>query len=99
MKAAKVVLIVLFCALIINWIRGGQDFHLARVLPFMGGHHPSIYDVAAIIFLCVMLPWGLRRLRRRGEELQDVEHTWLPDVEEDDPGSGAENEADTEEGE
>ena len=76
MKAAKVVLIVLCCALIINWVRGGEDFHWARVLPLMGGHHPGIYDVAAVVLLLVMLPWGLRRLRRRGEELPENQDTW-----------------------
>ena len=95
MKAAKVVLIVLFCAVLINWIRGGQDFHLVQVLPFLGGHKPGIYDAAGLVMLLVLLPWGLRRLRRRGEEPEVAEDPWFAD-DDDDDSSDAEDEANTE---
>lgn len=64
MKAAKIILVVLGIAALINFIRAGAHFSLPRVLPFAGGFPPSFYDVAAIA-LILLLFWGLARLQRR----------------------------------
>lgn len=67
-----------------------------QVLPFLGGHKPGIYDAAGLVMLLVMLPWGLRRLRRRGEEPEIAEAPWFADDDEEENSSDVEDEADTE---
>ena len=64
MKAAKItfILIVIVC-LILFVLEGSKLAHIARLLPFMGGHPPGIYDVAGLV-LIILACWGLARLRR-----------------------------------
>ena len=64
MKAAKItfILIVIVC-LIFFVLEGSELGHIARLLPFMGGHPPGIYDVAGLV-LIILACWGLARLRR-----------------------------------
>lgn len=61
MKAVLITLIATVTLGIIVWIRGGEDFHIARSLPFLGGEKPGFYDFAGLILLLVML-WGIGRL-------------------------------------
>ena len=65
MKALKIVLIVILAAVIVNMIRGGEDFPLPHTLPLAGGFSPGVYDLGAsgLILLCL---WGLARVRRLG---------------------------------
>ena len=74
MKAALVVLVVVLAASVINWMRGSEhNAPIVQSLPFLGGHPPSIYDLAALILLPGMLLWGLARLRGRGASPDEAE--------------------------
>lgn len=63
MKAAKVVLILILIAVLINAVRLGDDFPLPYVFPGLGGMPPSQYDLAGIAMILITL-WGLARLRQ-----------------------------------
>ena len=63
MKAAKIAVVIVVISCLIAWCRSSFDFgHIARSLPFSGGHRPGIYDVGAVVILLLLL-WGLSRLR------------------------------------
>ena len=66
MKAFKITMILLVILLLIHWVRGGEDFHIAKVLPFCGGAKPGLYDIGAValVLLCI---WGLSRLGHRSQ--------------------------------
>ena len=65
MKTLKIVLVVILAAVVINLIRGGEDFPLPHTLPLSGGFRPGVYDLGALgmVLLCI---WGLVRLKRFG---------------------------------
>ena len=68
MKAAKIILIIIATAVVVNFIRGGQNFSLPRVLPFCSGNPPSFwYDVVGGCGLLVLLIYGLSRLKQTNE--------------------------------
>ena len=64
MKAVKLCLTIVIAAVVINFIRAGRTFHIAKVLPFAGGPETiPLYDWAGAIMLCIFA-WGLYRLKR-----------------------------------
>ena len=66
MNIARIVyltLVILIAAALINFARGGEGFHIAKVLPFASGETPGIYDWAGIAIVLITL-WGIQRLRR-----------------------------------
>ena len=68
MKSSRVIpiiLILLFSACLINWMRDNDGFHIIQTLPLLGGYEPGVYDLAAGCML-VITWWGWRRLKRRG---------------------------------
>ena len=68
MKAIKLVLIIFISALVINFIRNGRMFHIAKALPFSNSpERISIYDWACVAVL-VILAWGLYRLKRKSDD-------------------------------
>ena len=58
MRIFTILLIVLFAAGFINFVRDGQTFHIAQVLPFAGGGTAGLYDYTAIALLGLAL-WGI----------------------------------------
>ena len=66
-RTVALVLAVLLIAGIANWVRQGDTFHIAKVLPFCSGRPPGIYDLAGIVII-VLLIRGLRRLRSSAED-------------------------------
>ncbi len=76
MKAAKIAVVVVVISSLAVWCRSSFDFgHIARSLPFSGGHRPGIFDVGAVVMLLLGL-WGLSRLRggrERVDEASDIE--------------------------
>ena len=72
-----VVIVVIASAIL--WCRSSFDFgHIARSLPFSGGHRPGIYDVGAVVMLLLCL-WGFSRLKRGARPAE------RPDIEDSDP--------------
>ncbi len=64
MKAAKIAVVIVVISSLVVWCRSSFDFgHIARSLPFSGGHRPGIYDVSAVAVLLLLL-WGFSRLKR-----------------------------------
>jgi len=63
MRSVPICLIILLSAVVINWVRGGDGFHISHVLPFMSGRPVSLYDAGGIGLLCLLV-WGMGRLKR-----------------------------------
>ena len=73
MKYAKLVVALIIISGLILWCRRSVDFgHIARSLPFSGGHRPGIYDVGSIVVILLVL-WGLSRLRSAGKRSEEAE--------------------------
>ncbi len=76
MRAAKIAVVIVVISSLVVWCRSSFDFgHIARSLPFGGGHRPGIFDVGAVMMLLLGL-WGLSRLRggrERGDKASDIE--------------------------
>ena len=65
MKIFKLTLLILAIAALINFVRSGETFHIARTLPFAAGaDQPPLYEFAGIAMLGITL-WGFFRLVRR----------------------------------
>jgi len=72
MKFLKIILVVVVAAAIINFVRGGDIFPLPQVLPFCGGHAPSVaYDVMGGLGLIALCGWGLKRLHKTHSEASE----------------------------
>ena len=75
MKYAKLAVALIIISSLILWVRRSVDFgHIAKSLPFSGGHRPGIYDVGSIVVILLVL-WGLSRLRstaKRSKEAEDL---------------------------
>ena len=84
MKAAKITVVIVVISSAILWCRSSWDFgHIARSLPFSGGHQPGIYDIGALAIL-VLLLWGFSRLKNGARpaeqsEFEDEESVEYPD--------------------
>jgi len=64
MKAMKLCLIILIAAVVINFIKDEQLFHISKVLPFSNRPEPvGMYDWAGVAALAICA-WGLYRLSR-----------------------------------
>lgn len=57
---ATVILVCLSLAAIVS-LRGGNDFNILRILPFLGGYRPSMYDVASLTLIVITIG-GITRL-------------------------------------
>jgi hypothetical protein len=65
-KPVKLCLTILIAAVVINFLRDGRTFHIAKVLPFASGRDTvPLYDWGGVILLC-LFAWGLYRLNRTG---------------------------------
>ena len=63
MKALKILLVILFAALAINFARDGVNFHIVKSIPFLGGDPISNFDLAGIVLIGLLI-WGIGRLNR-----------------------------------
>lgn len=63
MKAMKIVVVVVFVAAIMGWVRGGGASSLFEWLPLVGGHAPGLYDVGAGLMIIIAI-WGVSRIAR-----------------------------------
>lgn len=68
MKALKILLAVMCTAMLVNFLRRGDDFPLPRVLPLLGGRPLNLqYALGGLALLALML-WGLHRLNRSSDQ-------------------------------
>ncbi len=68
MRIIKLALILFISAVVINFIRNGRTFHIAKALPFSNAPEKiSIYDWACVAVL-VILMWGFYRLKRNNQD-------------------------------
>lgn len=68
MRAIKLVIILFISALVINFIRNGRTFHIAKSLPFANAPEKvGIYDWACVAALAI-LAWGFYRIKRNSED-------------------------------
>ena len=67
MRIFFITLVLILLVAIMVWVRSGDGFHIARVLPFCGGHEPGLYDVAALGVILILL-LGLKQLYRPPDE-------------------------------
>jgi hypothetical protein len=68
MKAIKLTLIIFISALVINFIRNGRTFHIAKSLPFSNAPEKvGIYDVSCIVILLITA-WGLYRINKNSKD-------------------------------
>ena len=65
-RIAAATVIVLLGATLINWIRSGATFHIARVFPLLGGFEVSIYDLAGGVMLLIAACRVARLFRKEG---------------------------------
>ena len=73
MNTARIIyltLLVLIAASLINFIRAGNAFHIAKVLPFASGKPPGLYDWAGIVMILITIT-GTRALRRGRDDSND----------------------------
>ena len=70
MKAARILLLILFFSALICFVRGDLTFPIVQTLPFAGGPRPGKYEIAAFILILLLL-WGLARLKRLHNESED----------------------------
>ena len=71
MKAIKFFLILFITAVVVNFIRGGQAFHIAKALPFSNGSERiGMYDWACVVVI-IIFAYGIYRLKRNSENEDD----------------------------
>jgi len=73
MKAAKICLVILLTVIVINFARQGADFHISRILPGLGGDPISLYDIAGLILLCLLVH-GIVCIKRNTKRKKHREH-------------------------
>ncbi len=74
MRTTKTILIIIITAVSINTIRSSESYPLSQVLPFLGGHRPSLlYDIIGGGSLIAIFLWGLDRLRNLRDHHDDRE--------------------------
>ena len=74
MRSAKIAVILVIIISLILWCRRDYDFgHIARVLPFSGGHRPGIYDIGAVAIVLLLL-WGFSRLKSGARPSEQSEY-------------------------
>ena len=67
MRAIKITIILFITVTAIAFVRAGDSFHLAKVLPFCDGEPVNIFHGAGLVMAAIFL-WGLYRMRRRDED-------------------------------
>jgi len=63
-KTIKIVIIILIGATVLSFVKSGQEFHIAKLLPFCDGEPVNRYHLAGLV-MCVIALWSYYRLRRR----------------------------------
>lgn len=61
MKAMATVVMIICLLAVLNALRGGAEFPVSHLVPFLGGHPPGMYDWAALAVVAITAN-GVRRL-------------------------------------
>jgi hypothetical protein len=64
MKAAKIVLVVVFSAALIRAARLGDIYPLPQALPLLGGKRPGLYDILGVLLVIAFL-FAFSRIGRK----------------------------------
>jgi len=64
LRLALVTAIVLIGAALINWMRNGSAFHIAKAFPLLGGFELSIYDLAGGVMMLMAAAGAMRLFRK-----------------------------------
>ena len=68
MRIIRLAVILFISAVVINFIRSGRTFHIAKALPFSNApERITIYDWACVAVIAI-LAWGLYRIKRNSED-------------------------------
>lgn len=70
MKTIKLTCLIVVAISLIHFVTKGNDFHIARVLPFCDSEPVGLYHWAGLIMIVIFV-WGLRRLTRNKEDDED----------------------------
>jgi hypothetical protein len=68
MKLTGIVMIVILICAVLAFIRGGQNFPIAHILPFSGGKTPGFYDLASIIVIAIVCSGIYRLLHPKSDD-------------------------------
>jgi len=80
----KILLIITIACGLIAWVRDSFDIgHIARTLPFCSGNDVPLSYTLGSISLVLLMFWGLRRLRKLGQDNDDQQ--------DDSPTAGSDN--------
>ena len=68
MRIIRLTLVLFISAVVINFIRNGRMFHIAKALPFSNApENITLYDWACVAVLAT-IAWGLYRIKRNSED-------------------------------
>lgn len=67
MKTLQIVLTIVAAATVLNFIREGRSFHLAKILPFCDGEPVNTYHWGGLV-MCGIALWGYYRLKNRSKD-------------------------------
>jgi hypothetical protein len=56
---------------LILWARGGDAYHIAQALPFLGGQRPLLYDLGALALVLIAVAGVARMLSHRRDQEED----------------------------
>lgn len=71
MRIIKVTLILLIASSVFAFVKSGNSFHIAKVLPFCSGNPiRSGYELGGLAIISLFI-WGLYRLNRNNREDDD----------------------------
>jgi len=74
-QTVSIVLIILCAALVINWVRGDEAWHIAEAIPFLGGYVPGFHDLAGIA-LIAYAAYRVGKMGSRNAECRSTSLFW-----------------------
>jgi hypothetical protein len=66
-RVIQVLVILIISLAILAFIRGGLDFDIRSIVPFMSGGEITLFDWGGLVLL-ILVVWGIFRVRRLGSK-------------------------------